>query len=841
MSELDKNKDNKINNEIDAAQSDHTENQQENSSADMENDGEMDSNHLAVNDNTNTHLRRLISYNYIEYASYVIKERAIPDIHDGLKPVQRRILWSLHKMDDGKFHKVANIVGHTMQYHPHGDASIYQALVHIANKDYFIERQGNFGNIYTGDSAAAGRYIEARLTPLAKETMFNSDITSFVESYDGRNKEPVYFPAKIPSLLMSGQEGIAPGMTTMILSHNFNELLSAQISILKDKSFDLYPDFIQGGIMNASEYDDGYGKITLRAKIEQDGRKLIIKEIPAMTTTEKLIASVEKAVNKNKLKISSISDYTAEDVEIEIIPARGYSPEKALKALYAYTDCSLTVSSNILVIKDGYPKVMSVSDVLKFNTNALLEYLRWELQIELDRLNESFHDKTLERIFIENRIYKSIEECETYSSVLLEIRKGLEKFKDLLKREITDKDIEKLLAIPIRRISKFDINKNRKDIDDILKNIEKTEKNLNSIKNYTIRYIRSLIKKYGDAYPRHTEIEDFEQIDKKSAALSNIKVGWDRKNCYVGTGIKSEDSVMCSEFDYILGIEKTGKFKIQYIPQKMYVGRLFYFGKYKKDNIFSIIYKEKKRGIYYAKRCCIDKFIRDKQYNILPSGCQLELIITRENSVYECQITKGRKHQPDSIDVDFSTVLMRSVGARGFKLTNKKILKFKYLRQAETISSESEDVSEEHPENTTDESNVAKVKQKKTGLNSKRHNSVKEIDNGEDNISEKTEISIEKHRDNNNEIEEKTELNSSKKPMPAKKKTVKESELEENSESKNDTPPPNKKENKKQEKILEKNDRNEADMKKETTSSENDKDSIDSEDDWGIIQPDLGF
>ncbi|MCP4178986.1 MAG: DNA topoisomerase IV subunit A [bacterium] len=839
MSELDKNKNNQINTETDTELNENVESQLVCDSAEIENDQEADNNHLAVNDNTNTHLRRLISYNYLEYASYVIKERAIPDINDGLKPVQRRILWSLHRMDDGKFNKVANVVGHTMQYHPHGDSSIYQALVHIANKDYFIEKQGNFGNIYTGDTAAAGRYIEARLTPLAKETMFNSDTTSFVESYDGRNKEPISLPAKIPSLLMSGQEGIAPGMTTSILSHNFTELLNAQISILKEESFDIYPDFIQGGIMNASEYDDGYGKITLRAKIEQEGRKLIIKEIPAMTTTEKLIASVEKAVNKNKLKISSINDYTAENVEIEVVPARGYSPEKALKALYAYTDCSLTVSSNILVIKDEHPKIMSVSEVLKYNTDALLKYLTWELQIELERLNESFHDKTLERIFIENRIYKRIEECETYNTVLLEIRKGLEEFRSFLKREITDKDIEKLLAIPIRRISKFDINKNRKDIDDILKNIEITEKNLNSINNYTIKYIKNLIKKYGDAYPRHTEIEDFEQVDKKAAALSNIKVGWNRKSCYIGTNIKSEDSVMCSEFDYILGIEKTGKFKVQNIPQKMYIGRLFYFGKYKKEIIFSIIYKEKKRGVYYVKRCCIDKFIRDKQYNILPSGCQLELIVTRENSVYECQITKGRKHQPDSIDVDFSTVQMRSVGARGFKLTNKKILKIKYLRQTEIVLPEPENKPIEKIETVADIENISnnQIEADEVSLDN-NNNSEKEL-KLVNSLPDEQEIIIEKDDDPVTETVIEVDEKPVVVPIPTEtKRKPKPVQIEEKGLI--DKNPPEKEEIKEEE-TVEETSENDSNSKKETSSSENSKDSVDSDDDWGIIQPDLGF
>ena len=638
---------------------------------------------IAATESTNTHLRRLISSNYIEYASYVIKDRAIPDVNDGLKPVQRRILWSLYKMDDGKFHKVANVVGHSMQYHPHGDASIYMALVNLANKEYFIEKQGNFGNILTGDAPAAARYIEARLTPLAREVLFNPDITEFENSYDGRNKEPVSLPAKVPALLMSGQEGIAPGMTTTILPHNFKELLEAQIAILRKEPFELFPDFLQGGRMNVSDYEDGNGKITLRAKVDIEGRKLIIREIPATTTTEKLIDSVEKAVNKNKLKIASINDYTGEKIEIEIVPARGHKPEDTLKILYAYTDCSVSISSSLLVIRDNKPVIMTVSNVLRYNTERLVEYLRMELQIELDRLNEKYHEKTLERIFIENRIYKGIEECRTYELVFLEIRKGLNKFKDMIKREITDKDIERLLAIPIRRISRFDMNRNQKDIEDILKAIKKVEKNLNSIIRFTIKYIESLIERFAKNYPRRTEIEDFERVDKRAAALNNIKVGWDRKACYIGTSIKSEDTVRCNEFDFLHCIEKTGKYKIISIPQKLYVGRLYYFNKFDKDIVFSIVYKDKKKNVYYIKRCTVNKFIRDKEYLIMPKGCQLELITTRENTVYECILEKTNRQKIDSIELDFSQVQMRSPAARGFRFTNKKILKFRFKGQVE--------------------------------------------------------------------------------------------------------------------------------------------------------------
>lgn len=649
-----------------------------------ENEGaENGSGAVAVNDGANTHLRRLISSNYIEYASYVIKERAIPEINDGLKPVQRRILWSLHRIDDGKFHKVANVVGYAMQFHPHGDASIYQALVGLANKEYFIEKQGNFGNVFTGDEAAAARYIEARLTPLVREVLFNEDITEFVDSYDGRNREPVFLPAKIPLLLMTGQEGIAPGMTTTILSHNFKELLEAQIAILNGQKFQLYPDFFHGGIMNIADYNDGNGKITVRAKIDIDGRRLIIREIPAMTDTERLIASIEKAANKNKIKITSISDYTADKIEIEVVPARGYNPEKTLKALYTYTECSMSVMASMLVIKDNKPQILSVSEILKYNTECLVDYLKKELTIELGRLNDKFHEKSLERIFIENRIYKKIEECETYELVHSEVKKGLSKFVKELKREITEEDIEKLLAIPIRKISKYDLNKNKDEIEEIVTLIKSVEKNLKSIKRYTIKYIQSLIDRYAVNFPRRTEIEEFEEIDKKAIALNNIKVGWDRGNGYIGAGVKSEETFTCNEFDCLICIEKNGKYKIVPIPQKTYVGKLFYFNKYDKTNVYCVIYKERNSGKYFIKRCMVTKFIREKEYNLIPEGCQLELIITRENCVYDCVLAPTKRCKESIIEADFSKVSLRNPGARGFLLTDKKILKINFKRQEE--------------------------------------------------------------------------------------------------------------------------------------------------------------
>ncbi len=640
-------------------------------------EGEKDANYVDQL-GENLSLRGMMDANFIEYASYVIKERAIPDVDDGLKPVQRRILWSLYQMDDGKFHKVANVIGHTMQYHPHGDASIGEALVVVANREYFIEKQGNFGNILTGDAASAARYIECRLSKLGLEVLFNNDITEFTDSYDGRNREPVTLPVKIPGLLMLGAEGIAVGMSTKIMPHNFNELLNAQIACLKGESFQIYPDFLQGGIMDVSEYDGGNGKVKVRAKIDMDGRKLIIREVPASTTTESLIASIERAAERSKIKIASINDYTAEHVEIEIVPTRGQDPEKTLKALYTYTDCSVSISVNMMVICENRPAQMDVDSIIRRNTRRLLDYLRLELEIELAKQEELFHAKTLAQIFIENRIYKRIEECESLELVMNEIRRGLEPFADQLKREVTDDDIQKLLAIQIRRISLFDIRKNQEELAAINIAIKQLHKNLKQLRRYAIGYLQDLLDKYGTLFPRRTRIEEFETIDRRAVALNNIKVGWDRKNGYIGVDVKSDDTVTCNEFDHLLCIERQGKYRVINIPEKIYIGRLYDFRKFDTSIEFGVIYRENKSKKYYAKRTVIDKFITDKQYALCPKGCRLELLTPRSDSIYEIVEEIRRNPRPRLINLqDFPT---RSPAARGLLLSSKIIQKITHSR-----------------------------------------------------------------------------------------------------------------------------------------------------------------
>ncbi len=632
---------------------------------------------------SNDYFRSMMNRNFLEYASYVIKDRAIPDVDDGLKPVQRRVLWALYQVYDGRTHKVANIVGNTMHYHPHGNASIEDALVVLANKEYFITKQGNFGNILTGSPAAAGRYTECSLSPMGKEVLFNNDITEFVDTYDGRSVEPVVLPVKIPSLLMLGSDGIAVGMATRIMPHNFGELLEAQIHVLKDEPFELYPDFLQGGLMDAREYADGNGKIILRAKIEVDGRRLVIREIPAVTTTESLIASIEKAAEKNKIRISSVTDYTTEKVEIEIVPTRGYDPEKTLQALYMYTDCSVSISVNMTVICEGRPVCMTVSEVLRRNTAKLLEYLKRELEIELGKQEDIFHAKTLAQIFFENRIYKKIEECKSEAEEYAEVHAGLAPFRDQLRRDITDQDIDKLLALPVRRISRFDIEKNQRELAEVLAKMEELRKNLGSLKKYAVRYLTELLNKYAKQFPRRTEIEYFEKIDRREAALNNIKVGWDRKNGYIGTAIKSDDMLVCNEFDKFLCVEKNGHYKVIPLPpEKLFIGKLYDFRKLDETVLFGVIYKETKSGKYYGKRSSIGGFILERGYTLIPEGCKLELFTPRSDAVY--MLLEQRTRGGDvSRELNLMELPVRTPKARGILISGKPLAKITHSRYLE--------------------------------------------------------------------------------------------------------------------------------------------------------------
>ncbi|MGM0440567.1 MAG: DNA topoisomerase IV subunit A [Chlamydiota bacterium] len=631
--------------------------------------------------------KSLIKKNYLQYASYVILDRAIPCVDDGLKPVQRRILHTLYSLDDGNFHKVANVVGQTMAYHPHGDAAINDALVNLANRGYLLDRQGNFGNLHTGDPAAAARYIETRLSPLAKETLFNPDLTTYIPSYDGRNQEPTSLPAKVPLVLLQGVEGIAVGMSTRIMPHNFEELLQAEIDLLQGREVDLVPDFLSGGIMDASQYDKGKGKIKLRAKIIiRNEKTLIIREICYGTTTESVIKSVDEAAKKGKIKIDSISDYTAENVEIEITLPRGQYAQKVIHALYAHTECEVSINTNCLVIKDNYPWETDVNEILKYHVNCLQHYLKTELEIERDNLLQKIFDKTLEQIFIENRLYKLIEDVKTYSLIITTIDDALKPFLSKLDYKPRKEDIERLLAIPIRRISRFDIEKNQKDIAEYQVRLQKIEKDLKNIKSFTIRYIQKLIKKYGEDHPRRTKLQTIEEVDKRIIDTKKIKVGFDPEEGFVGTKVSSDITFECTNFDKILLMYKDGTYTVINIPEKQYVQHdgipIVYVAPADKKTTFRVVYRDLATKYCYVKSFIIKQFILEKAYHYLDDNTQLELITTEPHQQVELRFIPKPKQKITKMTVDLDEISnIKSVSAKGVRIAKKEVKKVKLLKR----------------------------------------------------------------------------------------------------------------------------------------------------------------
>ena len=559
-------------------------------------------------------LKELVNTNFLQYASYVIRDRAIPDLDDGLKPVQRRILWSLHEKDDGRFIKVANIVGYCMQYHPHGDASIGEALVGLANKQYLIEGQGNFGNLFTGDGAAAPRYIECRLTELARKELFCDELTEMVPSYDGRNQEPVVLPCKLPMLLMLGADGIAVGLATRILPHNFVELLEAQIAILQKKPFKVLPDFQQGGLMDVSEYDRGQGRVRVRAVIEPKGKDaLAIREIPFGTTTDTLIGSIEDAARKKKIKIKSIQDFTAEKIEIEVQLQPDEDADKAIQALYAFTQCEVGLSSNIVVIRDRRPVVMNVEEILRYQTERLVTLLRKELQLDRKKQLDELHNKTLVQIFVENRIYKRIEECPTLPEVQKAVLDGVNQFRHLLRRDVTGTDVEMLLDVRIKRISLYDMSKNRQEIDDIVKKLDEVERNLTELVPYTIRYLRGLLRSYGEQFPRRTKVQRFEAVEMRELTANELTLRHDKAGGYVGHAVTGEDLFTCSSLDKVILVWGDGRYKMMPPPDKLFVDQnLLHFKLYDRDKVMTIVYVA--GGITYLKRFAFGGAIMHKEY-----------------------------------------------------------------------------------------------------------------------------------------------------------------------------------------------------------------------------------
>ena len=622
--------------------------------------------------------------NFIEYASYVIRDRAIPELEDGLKPVQRRIIHTLIEMDDGKMHKVANVVGQCMRYHPHGDASINDALVNLANCDMFIDHQGNFGNILTGDGAAAGRYIECRLLPLAKRVLYSPEITKYVDSYDGRNKEPVVFPAKIPVVVIQGASGIAVGMKTDILPHNFLEVLDAQAAALKGEKVQLYPDFPTGGIVDVSGYEDGCGFVTVRARLDlSDSKKIVITELPYGVTSEQMIASIEEADKKGKLHIAKVTDYTTDKANIEIALQRNTYTNDIVDALYAYTKCENKISVNPVVIVDNLPKIVPISEMINYHAHHLVDVLTAELQIERQKLEDKLHARTLERIFIEERIYKRIENKKTAEDVNKAVITGFEPFKDELYRPIDDDDIDRLLKIPIRRISLFDIEKNRKDIEEINAEIEQTDYNLTHITKYALSFLEEIKGELDqERWKRKSEISSFQALDVKSVAVRNLELRYDEDSGYMGTNVKTGEVLLkVSPYDKVFYMRKDGAYRVTNVSEREFIGSegLYYCALADKEElskvIFTAIYKEKESKFYFLNRFTITSFTTNKMYSILPKGnFKLVKLVTFPSAVITAKYKPGYGYRVLEETFRFSDFAVRkSPQTMGYKLITKAL------------------------------------------------------------------------------------------------------------------------------------------------------------------------
>jgi topoisomerase-4 subunit A len=635
-----------------------------------------------------TRLTGMYEEYFIDYASYVILERAVPNIQDGLKPVQRRILHSMKRLDDGRYNKVANIIGHSMQFHPHGDTSIGDALVQLGQKELLIDAQGNWGNIFTGDSSAAPRYIEARLSPFASDVVFNPKTTTWKLSYDGRNKEPMALPVKFPLLLAQGAEGIAVGLSSKILPHNFNELIDASILHLEGKDFELLPDFPTGGNADFSKYNDGKrgGQIRVRAKIEKvDKKTLVIRDLPFGKTTGTLIDSIIKANEKGKIKIKKIDDNTAEFVEIMIQLAPNISSDKTIDALYAFTDCEVSISPNCCVIEDDKPRFIGVSEVLRHNTENTKSLLKQELEIKLGELEESWHMSSLEKIFIEERIYRDIEECETWEAVIEAIDKGLDPFKKLLIREVTREDIIKLTEIRIKRISKFDVKKADELIKGIEEEIKDVKHHLENLVTYTIEYYRNIKKKHGKGKERKTEIRSFENIVASKVVVANEKLYVNRTDGFVGTGLRKDEYVCdCSDLDDIIVFLKDGTYVISKVADKIFVGKnIIHVAVFKRDDkrtIYNVIYYDGNTGHTMMKRCPITGVTREKTYNIGKEHQHTRILYMTANPNGEAETIKvSLKPRPrlkkTVFEMDFSELAIKGRNAAGNILTKHAVHK----------------------------------------------------------------------------------------------------------------------------------------------------------------------
>ena len=618
-------------------------------------------------------LKDLINENFIQYASYVIRDRAIPQLEDGLKPVQRRILHALYEKDDGRFNKVANIVGHCMQYHPHGDASIEDALVNLTNRSYLIEGQGNFGNVLTGDPAAASRYIECRLTELARNEIFNPKLTEYVPSYDGRNREPLLLPAKLPLLLMLGSEGIAVGLSTRILPHNFIELLKAQVAVLQDKRFRLLPDFPQGGLMDPSDYNKGNGKIKVRARIEKrDNNRLVVRELPFGTTTETLIASIEDAARKKKIKIRSISDFTAANVEIVITLSPGEDQEKAIAALYHFSQCEMTIHSNLIVIQGDRPVQMDVDQVIRTNTDQLVHLLKSELEISESEHEDELHRKSLIQLFIEHRIYKKIEDCETSEAVQKAVLRGLSPYRQQLARDIAPEDVEMLLALPIKRISKFDLQKNNEEKAKIVQELKEIRQNLRRLIPYTIAYLQELIAKYGKTYKRRTQLTEAEAIDVRELTAEELPIVYDQERGFLGSEVKGEAAFRCSPLDRLMLVWENGRYQMIPPPERVFVDKdLLYFGIYDRDRIFTVVYSTSKAT--FLKRFAFGGAIMNRDYSCTQEGARIRFITDKPIKELRLKYRHTKGARIDEQTFAASDIIVRGPKARGLQVTKRTV------------------------------------------------------------------------------------------------------------------------------------------------------------------------
>jgi hypothetical protein len=621
------------------------------------------------------YVESLFNTNFLEYASYVIRDRAIPDVEDGLKPVQRRILHSLFEMDDGKFHKVANVVGYCMKYHPHGDASIGNALTVLANKSLFIDKQGNFGNLFTGDEASAPRYIECRITEFAKDILFNPHITRYVPSYDGRNKEPVVFRAKLPVVLLIGAEGIAVGMSTKILPHNIREIIEAEKACLSGKSFTLYPDFQTGGLIDVSDYQDGKGKVLVRAKLDtSDDKRIVIRELPFGSTTESLITSIESASKSGKVKISEINDYTAEQVEIELKLPRGVYAADVVDALYAFTDCEQSISCNLLVIQDNLPVQTSVTEVIQTHAKQLTALLKDELLYEQEMLTDRLHLRTLERIFIEERIYKKIETMKTAESVIKAVIKGFEPFKAELIREVTEEDVDRLLKIPIRRISLYDIQKNRAEVQEISARLKEIARLLKSLKKYALSVLDGILAKLPpEITARKTEITGFTKVDVKEAVNRDVSLRYDEATGYLGTSVTTGKEILkVSPYDRIFILRKSGVYTVMDVPDRLFVDTgMWYCGFAEKEVLsqilFTVIYKDEKTQYPYIKRARVESYILNRDYLFVPDTATVLYASTAENFEFTVQYApkpRTKKNEARFTTADYPEKGLKAQGVR---------------------------------------------------------------------------------------------------------------------------------------------------------------------------------